>query len=545
MNFIDDIKKQVLQVTNLIKSKSVFVINGRKYIEEKLLGEGGFGYVYLVLPEIDQTKQFALKKINILDKNSVSHIKKEVSLWKSISNHPNIVKLIDYEINNETGLILMEYSSKGSLFKYINDVLIENNQNIDERLALGILKDITSGVNHMHTSQVKPVQHRDIKIENVLIIDGYYKLCDFGSSSQETLTPSLDSKAKIKEEYSVYEKTTTFMYRPPEMVDEYLKLNVNEKVDVWQLGCLLYCLLYKKHPFFDAQKSTISKAFYHFPYSGVYSEKIDDLIRLMLSQSPEERPSASEILSIIKNWSSVNISLSQSALNNKKIQKESTEISSMTLKSDGGFDERMRKAQEEILKSQMKKKYKGKLDFENEDEEDVNEQVDVCHEYGSGSGGKENKGKDKVSSNVNGNCIINNIPSNSSNTVKSQMNSYNDEFDRIFLENKKKLTSQTSQTNQNSQNDNEIFNKFENIFNSQTKKTEKDISQPQTQPQSQGVSIGKYLNISPEGKRNEKQDHQRKENDYNDIFNNNSNSEIKKQANGVNINSNDFFDLFK
>lgn len=39
------------------------------------------------------------------------------------------------------------------------------------------------------------------------------------------------------------------MYRPPEMCDVLLGHKVNEKVDVWMLGCVLYTMAFLFHPF--------------------------------------------------------------------------------------------------------------------------------------------------------------------------------------------------------------------------------------------------------------------------------------------------------
>ena len=38
------------------------------------------------------------------------------------------------------------------------------------------------------------------------------------------------------------------MYRPPEMIDKYLKADVDLKVDIWMLGCVLYTLCFGTQP---------------------------------------------------------------------------------------------------------------------------------------------------------------------------------------------------------------------------------------------------------------------------------------------------------
>jgi AP2-associated kinase len=44
--------------------------------------------------------------------------------------------------------------------------------------------------------------------------------------------------------FEEYEKYTTFMYRPPEMIDRYLKHKVDSKADVWMLGCVIFTMCF-------------------------------------------------------------------------------------------------------------------------------------------------------------------------------------------------------------------------------------------------------------------------------------------------------------
>ena len=351
---------------------NTFIINGKTYYENKMLGEGGYGYVF----EVSDSKgnKYALKKMNILNKTQYQNILREVKIWKQISKCPNIVKLLEVSETQTEVDILMELCTEGSLLDFINN----SNDNIPENTALNIIKNITNGLEGMH-SQSPPIAHRDVKIENVLRFGNSFKLCDFGSASTDTLIPEKETKESKRDKFDVFERNTTFMYRPPEMVDEYGSLPVNEKVDIWALGCILYAICFKQQPFQDAQKLTIIKGDYYIPKEAKnYSEKIFDFIRWMLTPDPRQRPSAKDVIKCIDNWNQIKeFPLSPQVLEIKKrqikIYKEK-----MSKKGKGDISEEdLEKAKLSIMnKLKKKNKYQRKdhdnLDgvFDDEDDDD-------------------------------------------------------------------------------------------------------------------------------------------------------------------------------
>jgi AP2-associated kinase len=94
-------------------------------------------------------------------------------------------------------------------------------------------------------------------VENILLHEKIFKLCDFGSASTDTVDFATVSKLEASRHEETFEKNTTLMYRPPEMSDPYMKYEVNTKVDVWMLGCVLYTMCFYIHPFQDASKLAI------------------------------------------------------------------------------------------------------------------------------------------------------------------------------------------------------------------------------------------------------------------------------------------------
>lgn len=105
---------------------------------------------------------------------------------------------------------------------------------VEEQIVY-VTKSIAKGLKSMHGHK-PPIAHRDIKVENILMEDEHFKLADFGSCSTDTLDHANNNKNTISKKMELFEKYTTMMYRPPEMIDLYKKYPVDTKVDIWMLG---------------------------------------------------------------------------------------------------------------------------------------------------------------------------------------------------------------------------------------------------------------------------------------------------------------------
>ena len=72
-----------------------------------------------------------------------------------------------------------------------------------------------------------------------------------------------------------------------------------------EIGCVIYTLVYYKHPFIEASKLAIVNASITFPKDIQVSEKLKDLIRHMLTTNPKYRPNINEILDIASNYDNI------------------------------------------------------------------------------------------------------------------------------------------------------------------------------------------------------------------------------------------------
>lgn len=273
----------------------------------KLLADGGFGSVYLVKDD-NGNKQYALKILNCQSKEQIIDGQHEIKSLQKF-DHINIINLVDYSILNNQGNtiinILFPLYPNGTVWNKI-----ENNDGkwpFPERIAINIILGVSHALNHIHK---KGYCHRDMKPHNVLLSDDYNPiLMDFGSITTARHNISNRKDALDLEELAATK--TSAPYRPPELTAVNYPSTVDERVDVWGLGCTMYCIAFGYSPFETPReglsKLAILNANYKFPNGNknkdcVYSSDYTTLINSMLQLDPANRPFAQDIIEIIRNY---------------------------------------------------------------------------------------------------------------------------------------------------------------------------------------------------------------------------------------------------
>ncbi|XP_060093038.1 cyclin-G-associated kinase isoform X3 [Heteronotia binoei] len=268
---------------------------------KKVIAEGGFAFVYEAL-DVGSGKEYALKRLLSNEEEKNKAIIQEVCFMKKLSGHPNIVQFCSAasigKEESDTGqgeFLLLTELCRGQVVEFLKRAESKGALSCDT--VLKIFYQTCRAVQHMH-KQKPPIIHRDLKIENMLMSNqGTIKLCDFGSATTVAHYPdyswSAQKRAMVEEEIT---RNTTPMYRTPEIVDLYSNFPIDEKQDIWALGCILYLLCFRQHPFEDGAKLRIVNGKYSIPQNDTRYTVFHDLIRSTLKVNPEERLSITELV---------------------------------------------------------------------------------------------------------------------------------------------------------------------------------------------------------------------------------------------------------
>ncbi len=215
----------------------------------QLIGEGGFGSVFMAEQERPVQRKVALKVIKLgMDTRQVVARFEQERQALALMDHPNIARVLDAGAT-ETGrpFFVMELVKGDPIIAFCD----KNDLSIDQRLDL--FSQVCNAVQHAHT---KGIIHRDIKPSNVLVStqDGrpHAKVIDFGIAKA---TASKLTERTLFTEHKALIGTPEYM--SPEQAEG--SLDIDTRTDVYSLGVLLYELLTGTTPF--SSKELRSAAF--------------------------------------------------------------------------------------------------------------------------------------------------------------------------------------------------------------------------------------------------------------------------------------------
>ena len=284
---INDLK---IKASNFIRRRSC--LPSDLYENISLIGEGAFGKVMKVRhkgnKEIRAMK--VILKSLLVDGMSDIEVYNEIKILKSL-DHPNIIKIYEFFIDNTNIYIVTEYCEKGDLYNNIKTMAY-----LSEKIVCHIMRQILSAVAYLHS---KNIFHGDLKLENILIDSTSSKLNEEQNKFFDIKLIDFGCSRIFANNKKFYDLIGTAYYVAPEV----LQNNYNEKCDIWSCGVITYILLCGKPPFdgkteTDILNSIIEKTPVNYDsslFQGVSNLALD-LIKNMLNYDNENRPSAAKML---------------------------------------------------------------------------------------------------------------------------------------------------------------------------------------------------------------------------------------------------------
>tara|TARA_B110000046_G_scaffold185004_1_gene225196 strand:- start:6097 stop:7455 length:1359 start_codon:yes stop_codon:yes gene_type:complete len=268
------------------------VILGYKIVDT--LGKGGIGKVYLGIKE-KLDRKVAIKYLPVKNLNSEDATERFINEAKLLCNlsHPNIIRVIDFE-ENENGLFfIMEYVEGDSLKELINSPYF---QYTSVETKIEIIKQTLEAFTYLHSNNIV---HRDVTPSNIMITKkGQVKILDFGISK--------DIKSDLNKT-KVGSIAGTPYYKSPEQI----KGRSDTKSDIYSIGICFYELMTGICPNneldneFDVYTNIINqplKPITQFNHTK-FQNKIWEIIEKASSKKPEDRfDSCGEMLKTLENY---------------------------------------------------------------------------------------------------------------------------------------------------------------------------------------------------------------------------------------------------
>jgi len=212
--------------------RHVVHVNGRPYTKIKVIGRGGSCKVYKVTGPDNEI--YALKRV-AASRKSFESFKNEVHVLEQLRGKDNIIHMIEYELDELNGriLIVLEYGECDFAQYLMTDPVL----GIDE--IRQYWKAMLLAVQDIHDARIV---HSDLKPQNYMLVKKRLKLIDFGIAKD---IPNDTTNIQRDQGYG------TLSYMAPEANNSTrgAPVKLGRSSDIWSLGIILYQLVYKRPPF--------------------------------------------------------------------------------------------------------------------------------------------------------------------------------------------------------------------------------------------------------------------------------------------------------
>lgn len=232
------------------------------------LGAGGFGRVHLAQSEIGKTAVIKLvPKAPGADREL---------LFEDLDGVPNVVPILDRGEWQDSWVLVMPKADKS-----LSNHLSENGHRLSLNDTVQVLSDVAQALVALDGQVV----HRDIKPDNILLLDGRWCLADFGISRYAEATTAPETH-----KYSM-----TPPYAAPE---QWRGDRATSATDVYALGVVAYELLAGEPPFAGPEIHDYRKQHLEDTPESIHGVplKLRSLIDECLYKAPEARPRPQNLL---------------------------------------------------------------------------------------------------------------------------------------------------------------------------------------------------------------------------------------------------------
>jgi serine/threonine-protein kinase len=245
-----------------------------RYELGEVIGRGGMGTVYRATDRVlgrEVAVKVLLGQIADRDPLNIERFAREARAAAALS-HRGVVAVYDTGIDAMTRYIVMELIEGRSL-----EAILREQGPLDPGRAADIVAQVADALAAAHAAGLV---HRDIKPANLMIAgDGSVKILDFGIARAMDSTTLTQGAAVLG----------TAAYMSPEQA---LGQRVDERSDIYSLGCVLYALLAGHPPFHGETAAAILSQHANVapPRLPGIAPELQSLVLAMLSKAPPARP---------------------------------------------------------------------------------------------------------------------------------------------------------------------------------------------------------------------------------------------------------------